>query len=197
MGIAGKVLILDDEPEALENCRRILSRLHYDCLTESDPCRALDVLKRERPGLVLTDLRMPGLDGIEVLNAAKRLDPDVQVVLMTAYATIQTAVTSMRQGAVDYLSKPFTRAELEQVVRRAFGHETGEATLSGHSTSGHSTTTSFKQAKHKVIRLFERGFLQELLKRNGGHMGRAAREAGVDRKTIERMVKRHGLRGTF
>ncbi len=192
MGVAGKVLIVDDEPEALENCRRILSRLHYDCLTESDPCRALDVLQRERPGLVLTDLRMPGLDGIDVLNAAKRLDPDVQVVLLTAFATVQTAVTSMRQGAFDYLSKPFARAELERVVRRAFGHETSE----GVAGTDHNVT-SFKHAKQRMVRSFERGFLQELLKRNGGHMGKAAREAGVDRKTIERMVKRHGLRGTF
>lgn len=126
MGIAGKVLVVDDEPEALENCRRILSRLRYDCLTESDPERALRILEKERPGLVLTDLCMPGLDGIGVLTAAKRLDPDVQVVLLTGYATVQTAVTSMRMGAFDYLSKPFASAELEQVVRRAFGEEARE-----------------------------------------------------------------------
>ena len=96
MGIAGKILIVDDEQDALENCRRILSRVPYNCLTECDPARALDVIERERPGLILTDLRMPELDGIEVLAAAKRLDPTVQVVLLTAHATVQTAVTSMR-----------------------------------------------------------------------------------------------------
>ncbi|MDE3034730.1 MAG: sigma-54-dependent Fis family transcriptional regulator [Nitrospirota bacterium] len=120
MGIAGKILIVDDEPEALENCSRILKRFRYDCLTEHDPIRAVDVIKRERPGLVLTDLCMPGLDGIGVLNAAKQLDPAVQVVLLTAHATVQTAVTSMRQGALDYILKPFTGAELEAVARRAF-----------------------------------------------------------------------------
>lgn len=123
MRSAGKILIVDDEPEALENCRRILTRLRYDCLTETNPQRALSLLERERPGLVLTDLRMPGMDGIEVLNAAKQLDPDVQVVLLTAYATVETAVSSMRQGALDYLSKPFSSADLEQVVRRAFGDD--------------------------------------------------------------------------
>jgi two-component system response regulator AtoC len=121
MGIHGKILIVDDEPDAVENCRRILSRLQYECLIECDPLRVLDVLERERPGLVLTDLRMPGLDGIGVLNAAKQLDPDVQVVLLTAYSTVQTAVTSMRQGAFDYLTKPFSSAQLEEVTRRAFG----------------------------------------------------------------------------
>lgn len=121
MGIQGKILIVDDEPEALENCRRILSRLQYECLIECDPSRAVDVLERERPGLVLTDLRMPGVDGIGVLNAAKRLDPDVQVVLLTAYSSVQTAVSSMRQGAFDYLTKPFSSAQLEEVTKRAFG----------------------------------------------------------------------------
>ncbi len=121
MGIPGKILIVDDEPEALENCRRILKRFRYDCLTEHDPIHAVDVIKRERPGLVLTDLCMPGLDGIGLLNAARQLDPDIRVVLLTAYATVQTAVTSMREGALDYILKPFTSAELEAVARRAFG----------------------------------------------------------------------------
>jgi DNA-binding response OmpR family regulator len=64
MGIAGKILIVDDEQDALENCRRILSRVPYDCLTECDPARALDVIQRERPGLILTDLRMPISTGL-------------------------------------------------------------------------------------------------------------------------------------
>lgn len=120
MGLAGKILIIDDEPEALENCRRILSRVPYACLLASDPNDALDMLERERPGLVLTDLRMPKLDGMEVLAAAKRKDPTVLVVLMTGHATIGTAVTAMRHGAFDYLAKPFTSDELVQVARRAF-----------------------------------------------------------------------------
>ncbi len=126
MGIAGKILIVDDEQEALDNCRRILSRVPYDCLTECDPARALDLIQRERPGLILTDLRMPQLDGLEVLAAAKRMDPSVHVVLLTAHATVQTAVTSMRYGAFDYITKPFTSSDLVQVARRAFG-ENGSA----------------------------------------------------------------------
>ena len=130
MGIAGKILIVDDEQDALENCRRILSRVPYQCVTESNSVRALDVIERERPGLILTDLRMPTLDGIEVLTAAKRLDPSVQVVLLTAHATVQTAVTSMRYGAFDYITKPFSSADLVQVARRAFG-EDGPLPLTG------------------------------------------------------------------
>jgi two-component system response regulator AtoC len=120
MGHAGKILIVDDEVEALENCRRILSRLGHECLTENDPVRALTVIQQERPGLVLTDLRMPGLDGIGVLAEAKRVDPNIKVVLLTAYATVQTAVAAMRQGAMDYILKPYTSKNLEDVAQRAF-----------------------------------------------------------------------------
>ena len=127
MGIAGKILIVDDEEEALENCRRILSRVPYECMTVSDSGQALELMERERPGLVLTDLRMPKLDGLEVLTAAKRMDPTVQVVLLTAHATIETAVMSMRHGAFDYITKPFTSAELVQVVRRALESDASTA----------------------------------------------------------------------
>lgn len=129
MGIAGKILIVDDEADALENCRRILSRVPYECIVASDPTQALELLERERPGLVLTDLRMPTIDGIEVLTAAKRADPTVQVILVTAHATIETAVMSMRYGAFDYITKPFSGPDLIQVVRRAFdaAEVTGQA----------------------------------------------------------------------
>lgn len=123
MGIPGKILIVDDEIEAVENCRRILSRVPFDCLVSSDPTEAITLIERERPGLVLTDLRMPKLDGIEVLAVAKRTDPAVQVVLLTAHATVETAVTAMRHGAFDYITKPFTGDELVQVARRAFDVE--------------------------------------------------------------------------
>ncbi|HSN03857.1 MAG TPA: sigma-54 dependent transcriptional regulator [Nitrospira sp.] len=117
---AGKILIVDDEVDALDNCRRILSRLGYDCLTEHDPLHAVQRIRQERPDLVLTDLRMPGLDGIGVLVEAKRVDPRINVVLLTAYATVQTAVASMQHGALDYVLKPYTSKDLEDVAKRAF-----------------------------------------------------------------------------
>lgn len=125
--VVEKILIVDDEPEAIENCRRILSLHRYECVAEADARRALDVIERERPQVLLTDIRMPGLDGIELLKAAKRIDPAIKVVLVTAYASLQTAVESMRFGAFDYLAKPFTGKELRGVIRRALGQEAGQA----------------------------------------------------------------------
>lgn len=134
-----KILIVDDEPDAIENCRRILSRHRYHCVGEADSNRALAVIERERPQVLLTDLRMPGLDGIGLLQAAKLIDPTIKVVLLTAYASIQTAVASMRHGAFDYLAKPFTGQELRTVVQRALGQE-------GDDTSDRNTAP-FSPAK--------------------------------------------------
>lgn len=151
MGISGKILIVDDETDALENCRRILSRVPYECIAVSDPTQAVEVLERERPGLVLTDLRMPKIDGIEVLIGSKRADPTVQVILVTAHATIETAVMSMRYGAFDYIAKPFTGPDLVQVVQRAFEAETSAraglpsvapSPTSMPSAGGHPTSVS-------------------------------------------------------
>lgn len=153
MGIPGKILIVDDEEDALENCRRILSRVPYDCVLASDPREALDLLNREQPGLILTDLRMPNLDGIEVLAAAKRLDPAVQVVLLTAHATIETAVTSMRYGAFDYITKPFTSGELVQVVHRAFKAGMAACALSapGDGTSAPRATPAVPDERVQIV----------------------------------------------
>jgi len=125
--VTDKILIVDDELDAIENCRRILRRQRYECVGEADSRRALAVIQRERPHMLLTDLRMPGLDGIELLKAAKRIDPGIKVVLLTAYASIQTAVASMRHGAFDYLAKPFTGQELRTVVQRALGEVTDDS----------------------------------------------------------------------
>ena len=118
----GKILIIDDEPEVVENCHRLLSSRGYQCLGETDPAKALGEIERERPDLILTDLKMPGMDGVEVVREAKKIDPNVSIVMFTAYATVHTAVEAMREGAFDYIQKPFSSDELDVVVQRAFEH---------------------------------------------------------------------------
>lgn len=137
----GKILIVDDEVDALENCRRILSRLGHECATESDPLRAVARIESEHPDLILTDLRMPGLDGIGLLAHAKQVDPHIKVVLLTAYATVQTAVECLRQGALDYVLKPYTSKELEDVTRRAFDEDVRQSS-EGIAESGGAAPSS-------------------------------------------------------
>jgi len=116
---ATRVLIVDDEPDMLENCSRILSRLGYACLTAANGRAALPILEHERPDLVLTDLKMPEMDGMALLQHAHATDPDLPVIVITGFASIESAVSAVREGAFDYLPKSFSVDQLRVAVERA------------------------------------------------------------------------------
>ncbi len=107
-----RVLVVDDEPDMVENCARILQRGGYEVLTATDPRRGLAMLESERPDLLLTDLKMPEVDGMELLRRARELDPALPVIMITAFATIESAVAAVREGAFDYLPKTFSVDQL-------------------------------------------------------------------------------------
>ena len=117
-----RVMVVDDEPDMVENCVRILKKAGYQCLTATDPRRALAQLESERPDLLLTDLKMPGMDGMELLRRARELDPALPVILITAFATIESAVEAIKEGAFDYLPKNFSVEQLRLAVERGLRH---------------------------------------------------------------------------
>lgn len=119
MSRLGRVLVIDDEVDMLENCARLLARFGYEAMTGAGSGEAAMLYERERPDLVLTDLRMPGLDGLGVLQAIRAIDPEATVILITAFATIETAVEAIKEGAFDYLPKPFSADQLRVCVERA------------------------------------------------------------------------------
>ena len=115
----GRVLIVDDEVDVVENWARVLARDGYLCLRATDGERALALLESERPDVVLTDLRMPRVDGMAVLTRARELDPDAVVVVITGHGTVEAAVEAMRAGAADFLLKPLPSNDaLRLVVER-------------------------------------------------------------------------------
>jgi two-component system response regulator HydG len=117
-----RVLIVDDEPDMVENCARILGRSGYDCVTATDPRRGLELLETGRPDLLLTDLKMPEVDGMALLRHARELDPAMPVIIITAFATIESAVAAIKEGAFDYLPKTFSVEQLRLSVERALRH---------------------------------------------------------------------------
>ncbi len=114
-----RILIVDDEADMVENCRRILARAGYQCLGATAPRQALALIEAERPDLVLTDLKMPGMDGLELLRHARQADPHLPVIILTAFATIESAVAAVKEGAFEYLPKPFSADQLTVAVERA------------------------------------------------------------------------------
>jgi DNA-binding NtrC family response regulator len=109
----GRILIVDDEKDMLALLRRIISEeTDFEVVTEVDPVKALELFKGSHFDLVITDLKMPKMDGITLLDAVKKINDDVSVVILTAYATIETAVEAIRKGAYDYVTKPFQRERI-------------------------------------------------------------------------------------
>src|SRR3989449_8610321 len=112
------ILVVDDDPGVRESFRLILED-HYDVLDVPDGPRALEVVRSAQVDLVLLDIRLPDMDGIEVLERTKAIDEGIEVILVTAVKTVRTAVAAMKLGAFDYLTKPFEDEELLSLVRRA------------------------------------------------------------------------------
>lgn len=115
----GKILVVDDEPSMRNYLSAILGREGYQVQTAEDGISALEVLGKQDFDVVIADIKMPGLDGIQLLGAIKTEHPDTEVMVITAYSTWASAVEAMRLGAYNYIRKPFDNEEIRQTVGRA------------------------------------------------------------------------------
>ncbi len=115
-----EVLVVDDDPDVRELLEEFFREMEFVVATAKDGRAAISAVEREphRYWLVITDIVMPGADGLAVLRAVKTASPSVQVVIMTGYASLDTAIEAVRLGAADYLPKPFTLGQIEVMVRR-------------------------------------------------------------------------------
>ena len=113
------LLVADDDPAVRQSLERALAREGYAVVQAPDGQSALERLQAGGVDLVLSDLKMPGLNGLELLKAAKVVAPEVDFVMLTAFGTVEEAVQAMKDGATDFLTKPFQRAQLVKVVRQA------------------------------------------------------------------------------
>jgi len=117
--MSATVLVVDDDSANLESVCRIFQKEGVATLSAHDGQEALELLRRPEVGVVVTDLMMPGVDGQALLKASRAMRPEVEVVLMTAYATVETAVNAMREGAYDFVTKPLKRHSLVKAVQKA------------------------------------------------------------------------------
>ena len=117
--VGERILIIDDEVALLEACEEVLSYQGYEVQVQSRPEVGIEAVRRDTFDLVLVDLRMPNMNGLEVLNEIKAIDAQLAVVMITGFPEISTAVQAIREGAFDYLPKPFDPDQLLIVVERA------------------------------------------------------------------------------
>ena len=115
----GKILIIDDEKIALNNLEHTMKKEGYEVIGTQSGANALKLLEEQRFDLVLTDLKMDKVDGNQILKRCKEISPDTEVIVITGYASLQSAIQAIKKGAYDYITKPFKLDEVRNVVREA------------------------------------------------------------------------------
>ena len=113
------ILIIDDEKNYLVILEALLAPEGYEIITEDNSINALRLIREADLDLIITDMKMPGMDGMVLLDEAKKIDPELPVIIMTAYGTIEMAVEAMKKRAYDYITKPFRNEELKLTIKKA------------------------------------------------------------------------------
>ncbi len=135
-----RILIVDDEKDLCDILFRMLKKNGFRPIVAHDGAKALEMIQLGMPEIVLLDVMMPGMDGMEVLRRSKKLNPRLPVMMFTAYGGIDGAVQAIKEGADDYLSKPVDHGELVDKLRRALANRPGDRreSVAPHA-NGHAT----------------------------------------------------------
>ena len=181
------ILLVEDEPNARKGLTQFLQGLDYDVMAAANGKEALDLFKKEKPDLVISDIRMPEMDGVALLEAIKNESSIAKVILLTAYGSVEDAVKAMKKGAFYYLTKPVNLEELELLVKKAF--------------SSHQLEEENKELKQELFRerydqgrlIAQSGKMKELLKTVDKIAGSSASvliegESGTGKELIARRI---------
>ncbi|MEO8376582.1 MAG: response regulator, partial [Candidatus Sumerlaeota bacterium] len=123
-----RILVVDDERDVITGFRRVFEKDDVLIDAAHSGAEAIAAIRAHRPDLVMMDLRMPGLDGLQTLRKMQQLDPRLLIILMTAYSTSANVIEAMKHGAYDYLIKPFSVEKLREIVKEALAISTDRAT---------------------------------------------------------------------
>ncbi|HOO47769.1 MAG TPA: response regulator, partial [Deltaproteobacteria bacterium] len=114
-----RILVVDDEMGIRESLQKILEKEGHSVATASNGEEAFKIIRQGDIDVIITDIRMAGMDGLELLKVSKSISPFTEVIMITGYASVDTAVDSMKHGAYDYITKPFKKADILKAVNRA------------------------------------------------------------------------------
>lgn len=121
-----RIMVLDDEPIVCKRLKPALEKQGYEVDTFTQSSDAMEQIKQIDYDIIVTDLKMKGADGMELLTEAKRRSPRTEVIVITGFATLETARQSFRKGVFDFIAKPFKLSEIQEVVKRAEAKIRGE-----------------------------------------------------------------------
>jgi DNA-binding NtrC family response regulator len=196
--MADRLLIVDDELDMLLLLKMILTeRTAYEVVTTPSPLEVEQIYRDKPFQLVITDLSMPGMDGIELIGVIKRLDPLVPVIIITAYGSIESAIESAKMGAFDFITKPFRKEQIILAIEKALEFRRLQIEKMETQDGGKSETwpapeifsLPYEQAKEKVLDQFKGQYARKLMERNQGNFQRAAREAGWREEELKGLLE--------
>jgi DNA-binding NtrC family response regulator len=203
---SGHLLVADDKRNMLQLLERILSQ-HHRVDIAADGATALHAIGQHEYDVVLTDLRMPGADGFAVVRAAKERAPATEVIIMTGYGSVDSAVEAMRLGAYDYLQKPFDPDDVVLVVARALERKRQRSNPTAEWPSAPMAapaatvpeprdppSLSYRDAVNHARDNVSKEYLSALLRAFDGNVTRAAHHARLERESLHRLLKRYRLK---
>jgi two-component system response regulator RegA len=173
------ILVVDDDATFRTRLVRALTTRGYETFEAGDVDSAIALARRQRPARAIVDLRMPGKSGLDLISALMEIDEEIQILVLTGYGSIATAVEAVRRGAIDYLNKPVDTEQILAVFER--DRERGE-----HATS---SATEVTEAKPSLARV-EWEHIQRVLSDCGGNISEAARQLGIHRRSLQRKLSK-------
>ena len=178
-----KILILDDEEKLLRIIRMGIESKKYDVQTATSASKALKIIYHEPIDLIVTDVKMPGMSGIELVYELERLEMGIPIIVMTAFGDVGTVVKLFKHGAVDYLQKPFSVDELERCIGEAL--EKSEAIIAEKKGQLPGLQEGIEAREKELIRL--------ALLQTGNNKAKAAKLLAVSERTLWYKVKKYRL----
>jgi len=184
-----KVLVVDDEAIIRQSLHDWLNDAGYEVFTAENGPQAVEIIEREGLRIVIADLVMPGMDGIELMKRAKEISPDIEVIIITAYGSIPTAFTAIREGAYDYIEKPFCPERAEVLIEKLVERQR----LIKENLALQQKLEARSIPMEKNLRQVERNHILSVLAQTKGNYTEAARVLGISRMTLYNKAKEYGL----
>ncbi|MFP4640578.1 MAG: sigma-54-dependent transcriptional regulator [Dehalococcoidia bacterium] len=181
-----KILAVDDEETVRESLKDWLTDSGYQVLVAEDGYKALDIIKREKIGILIADLVMPGIDGIELMRRTKEISPDTGVIIITAYGSVPSAVSAMHEGAYDYIEKPFCPERVESLLEKLMEHQrlVEENRVLREQLEDHYRFENIIAKSHKMHKIFD--VVKTVAKSNASVL--ITGESGTGKELIARAI---------
>ncbi len=181
------ILVVDDELIVRESFAQWFREDGYRVDSAEDAIVTLRKLQEQRWNIILLDIKMPGMDGIELLQRIREANKNIAIIIITAYASVESAVKALKIGAYDYITKPINPDDLDLLIRKALK----EQELDSASTS---LKEGGDQRQRRRLSDVERYHIEQILQETGWDTGRSAQILDIDRTTLLHKVQKYGLR---